>query len=204
MTELGNENNGIQQEVLRYGGIEYGLSFWFIDQLLNNLPGDINTDYRHIAKPWPLYANPMNLRQLIILSLTTLLASCASENTVSSKDEKTTNWQSITFRLEDTAIVHIKHWSDSIEVLTNKGDTVTCNIRRDEKDSLIAWAEKLLDFKPPSQFRVCTDYVGKLSVQIKYSEIVSNRVDFRSICDWKRFNDETHKIDSVLQIVRRR
>jgi hypothetical protein len=29
---------------------------WIIGQLLCNLPGDINTDYRHIAKPWPLYA----------------------------------------------------------------------------------------------------------------------------------------------------
>jgi hypothetical protein len=26
----------------------------------NNLPGDINTDYRHIAKPWPLAAICMN------------------------------------------------------------------------------------------------------------------------------------------------
>ena len=29
---------------------------WIIGQLLYNLPGDINTDYRHIAKPWPLAA----------------------------------------------------------------------------------------------------------------------------------------------------
>ena len=29
---------------------------WIIDELLNNLPSDINTDYRHIAKPWPLAA----------------------------------------------------------------------------------------------------------------------------------------------------
>jgi hypothetical protein len=47
----------VQQEVLRYGGIEHRLSFWFIGQHLNNLPGDINTDYRHIAKPWPLCAS---------------------------------------------------------------------------------------------------------------------------------------------------
>jgi hypothetical protein len=32
-------------------GSNMGLGFWFIDQFLNNLPGDINTDYRHIAKP---------------------------------------------------------------------------------------------------------------------------------------------------------
>jgi hypothetical protein len=49
-----------QQVVLRYGGTEYGLSFWFIGQLLNNLPSDINTDYRHIAKPWPLVASVSN------------------------------------------------------------------------------------------------------------------------------------------------
>jgi hypothetical protein len=34
---------------------------WIIDELLNNLPSDINTDYRHIAKPWPLYATFMTL-----------------------------------------------------------------------------------------------------------------------------------------------
>jgi hypothetical protein len=45
-----------QQEVLRYGGIEHGLSCGIIVELLNNLPGDIITDYRHIAKPWPLAA----------------------------------------------------------------------------------------------------------------------------------------------------
>jgi hypothetical protein len=41
---------------LRYGGTEHRLSFWFIGQHLNNLPSNINTDYRHIAKPWPLGA----------------------------------------------------------------------------------------------------------------------------------------------------
>lgn len=146
----------------------------------------------------------MNLRLLIILFLITLFASCGSENTVSTKDTNKTNWQSITFHLEDTAFVHIQHWSDSIEVLTNTGDTIGCIIRRDEKDSLISWAERLLDFDPPSQFRYCTDYVGRLSVRVKYSDIVFKRVDFSSICDWKRFNDETRKIDSILQIVRER
>jgi hypothetical protein len=50
-------NTNAQQEVLQYGGIEYRLSCGFIGQLLNNLPSDINTDYRHIAKPWPLAAS---------------------------------------------------------------------------------------------------------------------------------------------------
>ena len=30
---------------------------WSIGQLLNNLPGDINTDYRHIAKPRAVVCN---------------------------------------------------------------------------------------------------------------------------------------------------
>jgi hypothetical protein len=30
---------------------------WIIGQLLNNLPGDINTDYRHIAKPRAVVRN---------------------------------------------------------------------------------------------------------------------------------------------------
>jgi hypothetical protein len=53
-----------QQEVLQYGGIEHGLSCGIIGQLLNNLPGDINTDYRHIAKPWPLVAIWLQLYSL--------------------------------------------------------------------------------------------------------------------------------------------
>jgi hypothetical protein len=31
---------------------------------LNNLPGGINTDYRHVAKPWPLAAILEELSQL--------------------------------------------------------------------------------------------------------------------------------------------
>lgn len=100
--------------------------------------------------------------------------------------------------------MHVQHWSDSIEVLTKKGDTISSNIKREEKDSLISWAERLLEFEPPSEFQFCTDFVGKLSVRIKYSEIVSKRVDFSSICDWNKFNGETRKIDSILQIVRGR
>src|SRR5689334_22158171 len=33
---------------------------WIIGQLLNNLPGDINTDCRHIAKPRAVSGNHMN------------------------------------------------------------------------------------------------------------------------------------------------
>jgi ketosteroid isomerase-like protein len=76
---------------LRYGGIEHGLSFWFIGQLLNNLPGDINTDYRHIAKPWPLAAmrdgtlkvyNTQHKMIKIIVAFIALigLLSCASKS----------------------------------------------------------------------------------------------------------------------------
>src|SRR5690349_3858273 len=61
--------NFAQQEVLRYAGIEHGLSCWFIGQLLNNLPSDINTDYRHIAKPWPLAAICLiNFRNFYLMS----------------------------------------------------------------------------------------------------------------------------------------
>ena len=130
--------------------------------------------------------------------------SCSSENTAISKGSKATPWQSFTFHLEDTAIVHGEHWSDSIDVLTNNGDTLAYYIKEDERDSLISWAEKLLDFQQPSEFRTCTDYVGKLSVRIKFSENVSKRVDFASICDWKEFNNETRKIDSILKVTRNR
>jgi hypothetical protein len=58
----------MELRMLRKNSIEYlpltrGFALWrdriwaelrIIGQLWNNLPGDINTDYRHIAKPWPL------------------------------------------------------------------------------------------------------------------------------------------------------
>jgi hypothetical protein len=45
---------------------------WIIGQLLNNIPSDINTDYRLCAKPWPLAA--IQMKQFNFASVILLLA----------------------------------------------------------------------------------------------------------------------------------
>ncbi|WP_394773153.1 hypothetical protein, partial [Flavobacterium sp.] len=53
-----------------------------------------------------------------------------------------------------------------------------------EKDSLFTWSEKLLD-KKESPTKFCTDYFGKLDIKIVYSDQVTKKVEYTSICEWQ-------------------
>ena len=143
----------------------------------------------------------MTFRQNIKISLLVLLVvTCSNESTTNTKAAVKRHWQSFTLRLEDTSIVQGQNTSDSIEIKSRDGKTTGYYVGKQGIDSLFSWAEYLLDYKQPVEIRTCTDYVGKLSVQVRYSDILTKRVDFTSICNWKEFTSETGKIDSILKL----
>ena len=80
------------------------------------------------------------------------------------------------------------------KIFTEKTDSIQkVKISKDEKDSLFKWTETLIQTKPePTAF--CTDYYGKLTLKIIYSEQVSKQAQFTSICEWQNLDSNTSHI----------
>ena len=108
-------------------------------------------------------------------------------------------WQYLTLEFNDT-VIQLTPFMDTLEVTTFKKGVQKYQINKTEKESLFAQANELIDFKEqPKCF--CTDYVGKLKVQIRYNSQLLKEVSFSSICDWQELNDNTNGIDQLLKKV---
>jgi hypothetical protein len=108
-------------------------------------------------------------------------------------------WQYLTLELNDT-VIQLAQTADTLEVVTVKGGAQKCHINKTEKDSIFAQANELIDFKGQPK-RFCTDYFGKLKVQIRYNSQLMKEVSFTSICDWRKLNVNTNQIDQLLKKV---
>jgi hypothetical protein len=98
-------------------------------------------------------------------------------------------------QFKDTTIQMI-YWQDSLEV-TIKNATRKYYISNAERDTLFMQANKLIDSKE-NTIPFCTDYAGRLKLQIRYNQQVMKEVSFISICDWRELDSNTRKIDQLL------
>lgn len=142
--------------------------------------------------------------QSLKISLLILIVSRSNENTVNTKSVDKLHWQNFTLWLEDTSIIHGNIISDSIQIKSHNNEPILYYVGKQNVDSLFYWAENLLNYRLPEQIQTCTDYIGKLRIQIRYSNILSKQVDFISICNWKGLSIETRKIDSILKLAVKR
>lgn len=110
-------------------------------------------------------------------------------------------WQYLTFEINDT-VIKLYRMSDTLEVASFKKKSQKYQITESQKDSLFACANKLMDYKKQPN-RVCTDYIGKLKVRIKYNSQVSKESNFSSICNWRELDENTNRIDQLLKKVMR-
>jgi hypothetical protein len=108
-------------------------------------------------------------------------------------------WQYLTLELNDT-IIQLTQTTDTLEVLTFKGEVQKYQINKTEKDSIFTQANELTDFKGQPK-RFCTDYVGKLKVRVRYNAQLMKEVSFTSICDWRELNDNANRIEQLLKKV---
>ena len=146
----------------------------------------------------------MNILYIIKILVVILVISCSSGNTANIKSMDKQTWQSFTLWLEDTSIVYGNFLSDSLEIKSKNGETINFYIGKSRLDSIFYWSDNLINFRQPDQFQFCTDYVGKLRIEIHYSSILTKQVNFTSICNWKNLSIETRKIDSVLKLAIKR
>jgi hypothetical protein len=138
------------------------------------------------------------LAKLVTVSST----GCNSENKRKSQDRsKILHWQTFFLQLEDTGAVSGNVISDSIVIGRIKGNPQSYYLGQMGRDSLVAWVSNLISYQTPDTVITCTDYVGKLSVGMRYSQTLVKRTEFSSICSWRRINEDTRKIDSLLKAV---
>jgi len=140
----------------------------------------------------------MKLLQSIPFFLLAALVSCSNNRAAAVDGAANLSWQYFTLRLEDSCLVIGDMMSDSIEIKKIDGETAYYNVGKKGRDSLLSWCNNLLNYMQPKLIMTCTDYVGKLTVRIKYSETLTKEVKFTSICNWKKLTPETQKIDSLL------
>lgn len=129
----------------------------------------------------------------------TLTFSCKSPNQSPSADKKEEElWLNLSIKANGSEF-YLEAFTDSLYV--RKLDTLNLQksykMSKSEKDSLFSWTEKLIDIKTsPSRF--CTDYYGKLSLRIVYSEQMSKQINFNSICEWEKLDSNSRKICQLL------
>ena len=73
-------------------------------------------------------------------------------------------------------------------------------LTHDQKDSIYKWGGELIK-QPFLPTRTCTDYYGKLSVEIKFTEQARISCYYSSICEWNKMNSQTKKLDSLFKII---
>lgn len=80
----------------------------------------------------------------------------------------------------------------------DKIEETTIKIASNEKDSIYFWAKKLISdpFEPKT---FCTDYAGKLFLDIEINEQVTQSCRYNSICEWSTMNTETLKLYKLLK-----
>lgn len=114
-----------------------------------------------------------------------------------SRENDTVQWQYIPFWFNDT-VVQVAKPGDIVEFTTPGKEMLRYPINKAELDSLFKQANELLNFKKQPE-RICTDYVGSLHIWIRYNSQVVKKVSFTSICDWRKLNAHTTRIDQLFK-----
>jgi len=112
--------------------------------------------------------------------------------------QKESLWQYISIKANSTEF-YLDAVTDSLNVknVDTSKQHKSYKLLKSDKDSLFSWTESIIDKKAnPSVF--CTDYVGKLTLRIVYSEQMSKQISYRSICEWKNLDSNTSKIYELL------
>lgn len=129
------------------------------------------------------------------------ILTCCTRKEKYSDDKIRLYWQSFSLISEDTNMVICNIMSDSLEIRNSNNKTKLYFIEKNKRDSLFYWANGMIEYKEPDIINTCSDYVGKLTIKIRYSPTLTKHAYFTAICDWREINNETRKIDSLLNTV---
>lgn len=77
--------------------------------------------------------------------------------------------------------------------INKKDSLLEFKITKAEKDSLFKWSEQIIDRKE-SPALYCTDYYGKLGNKIIYRDQLSKYVEYTSMCEWYKLDENSLKI----------
>ncbi|OOQ57058.1 hypothetical protein BC343_16125 [Mucilaginibacter pedocola] len=78
-----------------------------------------------------------------------------------------------------------------------KEDTLWIKFTNAERDTLGLIANSLI-INPVSPKKFCTEFVGKLRIEMRYGEQVSHSVEYNSVCDWATLSPETIQLSKIL------
>lgn len=135
--------------------------------------------------------------RIIFSSAILFLCACKGRTDVNEpRKDVSVQWQYLAIEFDDT-VIQISQGNDTLEVITFNMEVQKYPIGKEEENSLFILANELMGFNgQPEKF--CTDYVGKLKVRIGYNQQLSKEVSFSSICDWRKLNANTNRIDQFL------
>jgi hypothetical protein len=71
-------------------------------------------------------------------------------------------------------------------------------ITSNEKDSIYKWSKKLIQY-PIQPKRYCTDYAGKLFLDIQISDQITQATRYTSMCEWSTLSTETLKLNALFK-----
>jgi hypothetical protein len=79
-----------------------------------------------------------------------------------------------------------------------KVDTLWVKFTKAERDTLGLIANSLIS-NPVTPKQFCTEFVGKLTLDIQYGEQVKRSVEYNSVCDWTKLSPETKHFWAILE-----
>jgi hypothetical protein len=147
---------------------------------------------------------------LLLLILT--FFGCQIKNSeINSKEEI---WNKLSIGFNNSEIILSKN--DSIAILktySNPKETIENSITKTiyteikeqkitisskEKDSIYKWTKKLIK-EPVKPELFCTDYAGKLFLDLEINKQVTQSCRYNSICDWSSISYETLKLKKLFK-----
>lgn len=159
--------------------------------------------------------NKMNSAKIkLLISLIFLLYSCQSKTTAKSDNIEKWDYINISFENITLKISNIDNTIEKSIVMSYKKsfkNSVTTytpeiikesiiKINSSDKDSIYKWSKKLVQH-PIQPMAFCTDYVGKLFLDIEINEQVTQSCKYNSICEWSTLNTETIKLNILFKKV---
>lgn len=138
-------------------------------------------------------------------TLSMIALSCNNSNTSKKVEQKKiVRWEAMYVSTDSQMIVILPDDSTMLvrHIDVPERDVIRVDslfISPSEKDSMLVWCSELLNTQPKDSMPFCTDYVGNFKVYITYSQQLKKNVHFASICDWRKINIYTYKIDQLLQ-----
>jgi hypothetical protein len=67
-----------------------------------------------------------------------------------------------------------------------------------EKDSIYSLVKEMV-VHPITPKKFCTDFVGRIEINIVYNEQVTQSCIYTSVCDWTTLSDKTLRLHAILQ-----